>query len=304
MKFTEEDALDRIAKRIKELKATNGQDITFLGFAEPYTGTRTTNVLLHDNTFNEDGKITCASFLNRGWSCKSFRYGKSASSNMKYSLEDIKSCAKKKVEEMNSWSNSNLTFMGIVDNGEITANHVQLIVKCNKHDEICYPRFSKFIQKDHYCCPQCRILKPSFISRGEEKCYQILCDNFGKDLIERQYRICNTDSSMCNRKYFLLDLYIPSAKIAIEYDGIAHYEYREHFYRRENYQEYVNQVNRDKAVEAYCKENGIKLLRIPYKDDNRLEEVIRTFIKEGKDITTKIQPKLLPAIIYDKDTTT
>lgn len=301
MKFDEAEALKRIKDRIKELKDKNGQDISFRGFAESYTGTRTTNVLLHDNTYNEDGKILCASFLNKGWSCKSFRYGKAALKNTKYSSEDMQNLVQDRINEMNKWSNSDLSFLGLLNNGETTANRVRLIIKCNKHNEICHPTFSKFMQKDHYCCPQCKILYPNFTSAGEEKCYQELCKYVDKNKIERQHKIDNSYQNIfgCTKKYFLLDIYCEEKKLLIEYDGIAHFEYKEHFYRKGGYQDFINQVNRDKTLEYYCKINNIKLLRVSYLDDSRIEEVIRAFIIEGKDITTHIQPKLLPALIYD-----
>ena len=83
----------------------------------------------------------------------------------------------------------------------------------------------------------------------------------------------------------------------LEYNGKQHYEYTPYFH--ENYQVFMNQVNRDTILKTYCNKNKIKLLQIPYLDNDRLEEVIRAFVIEGKDITTHIQPKLLPALIYD-----
>ena len=79
-----------------------------------------------------------------------------------------------------------------------------------------------------------------------------------------------------------------------------HYEYVPYFHNH-SYQGIVNQVNRDKALEKYCEENGIKLLRIPYLDNNRLQEVIEDFLVRGINTATKIEPKLLPAIIYGQD---
>ena len=53
-----------------------------------------------------------------------------------------------------------------------------------------------------------------------------------------------------------------------------------------------------KCLEKYCKENNIKLLRISYKDNNRIPEIIKIFFEEGKDITTKVEPKLLPVLYH------
>lgn len=48
----------------------------------------------------------------------------------------------------------------------------------------------------------------------------------------------------------------------------------------------------------FSKENNIKLLRISYKDNNRIPEIIKIFFEEGKDITTKVEPKLLPVLYH------
>lgn len=82
----------------------------------------------------------------------------------------------------------------------------------------------------------------------------------------------------------------------IEYDGKQHYEFTSFF--QSTYQNFVNQINRDRCLEQYCKENNIKLLRISYKDNNRIPEIIKIFFEEGKDITTKVEPKLLPVLYH------
>lgn len=59
-----------------------------------------------------------------------------------------------------------------------------------------------------------------------------------------------------------LDAYFPKYKLAIEYDGIQHYEYTPAF--DETYNKFLNRQKRDKLKEKLCKENGIKLIRIKY----------------------------------------
>ena len=106
----------------------------------------------------------------------------------------------------------------------------------------------------------------------------------------RQYKL------IINNRIFYLDFYIPKLNVIIEYDGKQHYEFTSFF--QPTYQNFVNQVNRDRCLEQYCKENNIKLLRISYKDNNRIPEIIKIFFEEGKDITTKVEPKLLPVLYH------
>jgi alpha-galactosidase/6-phospho-beta-glucosidase family protein len=59
-----------------------------------------------------------------------------------------------------------------------------------------------------------------------------------------------------------LDVYIPAKCIAIEYDGIQHFVYPNHFHKTK--EEFNDQLNRDKRKNEICKQLGINLIRIPY----------------------------------------
>ena len=99
-----------------------------------------------------------------------------------------------------------------------------------------------------------------------------------------------------------LDIFIENKKdniiYVIEYNGKQHTDYIKLFHK--NYNDYVRQVNRDNFLKELCKQNGWKLLNISYKDNNRIPEILKAFFEEGKDITTKVEPKLLP-IPYGKN---
>lgn len=131
----------------------------------------------------------------------------------------------------------------------------------------------------------------------ENSCYKII-KSYISSSVEKQYKITLDDkiSSLLSRSYIKPDFFIPQLNIIIEYDGIYHYEYIP-FLHKYNYKNFIDRVNRDNYLIQYCKENNIRLLRIPWKDNNRLEEVIKAFLVDGKDITTKVEPKLLPAVI-------
>ena len=51
--------------------------------------------------------------------------------------------------------------------------------------------------------------------------------------------------------------------LAIEYNGIQHYEYVE-FFHRGNEGNLVRQQERDKLKEELCHQNGIYLIVVPY----------------------------------------
>ena len=58
-----------------------------------------------------------------------------------------------------------------------------------------------------------------------------------------------------------LDFYLPQLHLAFEYDGIQHYKPRE-FFGGQDYYDKLHQHDLEK--DRYCKEHGIKLVRIPY----------------------------------------
>ena len=66
-------------------------------------------------------------------------------------------------------------------------------------------------------------------------------------------------------------------KLLIEYDGIQHFEEVEIFRESLTYIQ-----KNDDIKNQYCKDNDIKLIRIPYWDYDRIEEILQ------KELATQI----------------
>ena len=88
----------------------------------------------------------------------------------------------------------------------------------------------------------------------------------------------------CKFKYTLpFDFYIPRFNVAIEYDGRDHYE----IFTRSNNETYEEAIDRfidrkirDTIKTIYCKENNIKLIRIPYWEFDNIENILdKIFLK-------------------------
>jgi len=93
------------------------------------------------------------------------------------------------------------------------------------------------------------------ISNGEKKIISLLTKN--KIIFETQKTIEGCFSKMVLR----FDFYLPEKKIYIEYDGIQHFKPVNYFGGTKSF----NKIKEsDKIKNDYCKENKIKLLRIPY----------------------------------------
>ena len=108
------------------------------------------------------------------------------------------------------------------------------------------------------------------ISKGEQKCKQI---------IENIYNV----PFFCIRPDFLknpttnrnleLDLYNDELKIAIEHNGIQHYEWPN--YTGQSKKKFIKQLQRDRFKAEQCNANGIYLIQVPYTiPHNKLEKYI------------------------------
>ena len=76
-----------------------------------------------------------------------------------------------------------------------------------------------------------------------------------------------------------LDCYNDELKIALEYNGLQHYEFPNSFHKTK--EEFENQKERDKIKKKLCKERKINLISVPYYVDD-LEFFIKEKLKKLK----------------------
>ena len=114
-------------------------------------------------------------------------------------------------------------------------------------------------------CPKCNN------SKGEKAIAKYLSQHNIK--FEEQYKF--EDCKFYNKLPF--DFYIPSLNIAIEYDGKDHYMI---FTRSSNetYEQamdrFIDRKIRDTIKNKYCKDNNIRLIRIPYWELDNIEKIL------------------------------
>jgi very-short-patch-repair endonuclease/phage FluMu protein Com len=115
-------------------------------------------------------------------------------------------------------------------------------------------------------CPYCKA------SKGEEKIAKYLT-KFGI-----KFETQKTFKDLKDKILLRFDFYIPNKNLLIEYDGIQHFEpvdfggINNEEIVKENFK---NQQIRDKMKNEYCKENGIKLLRIKYTDFKNIKKILK-----------------------------
>lgn len=73
-----------------------------------------------------------------------------------------------------------------------------------------------------------------------------------------------------------IDIFIPLLGIAIEIDGIQHFEYNKFFFKDAN--AWNNSVRLDKMKDKYLVEKGVKLIRIPYNTKIKTVEELKELI--------------------------
>lgn len=73
------------------------------------------------------------------------------------------------------------------------------------------------------------------------------------------------------------DFYLPNYNICIEYDGRQHFDrkYHDKYFKHGNYD--TLKAN-DRIKSKYCRKNKVKLVRIPYWNYNKIEEVLTNLI--------------------------
>lgn len=101
-------------------------------------------------------------------------------------------------------------------------------------------------------CPKCKE------SNGESKIRRLLEEKGINYNFQKAFEDCVYD------KPLKFDFYIPKKNIAIEFDGIQHFEPIEFFGGKKRFKV---QQEVDKIKTNYCKDNNIKLIRISYLDN-------------------------------------
>jgi hypothetical protein len=152
-------------------------------------------------------------------------------------------------------------------------NHTYIKYICNKHKNVgVQEKFSGNLLKST-SCPHCK-------SHFYENMIGQILDMWNlKYTREKRF-------SDCKDKYTLpFDYYLDEYNIAIEYDGEFHHKsirIGNKMSEQEANNRFAEVQRRDKIKTDYCKQNNIKLIRIPYWDQLFMDDILfDMFIKYG-----------------------
>ena len=145
---------------------------------------------------------------------------------------------------------------------EYKNNKSNLLVRCDKgHEfEVIFHNFKDRGSR----CPICNI------SKGEQRIMDWLNINNIKYIYDEPYfnNLFGVNSGLLRPDFIL-----PNYKIWIEYDGEFHYE------NKMNEDCYKTLLIHDEIKNKYAKENGWKLIRIPYWDFENIENILEMILK-------------------------
>lgn len=143
---------------------------------------------------------------------------------------------------------------------EYKKNSDLLEIEC-KCGNIFYRRFNNFKDSNQYYCNSC-----TNNSKAEIIIKNILDKNDIVYSYQHRFNECK------NIKPLPFDFYIPSLNIAIEYDGEQHYKIG---CFRMDLLDLMNLKRKDYIKTQYCKDNNIKLIRIPYWEFDNIENILK-----------------------------
>jgi len=153
----------------------------------------------------------------------------------------------------------------LIDNDNFKNHHTKIPIICLVHGQFLQTPNSH-LQKQG--CPKC------IQSKGELLIKEFLQNNQIK--FTQEYRFDNCK----NKRTLPFDFYLPELNTCIEFDGKQHYK---PFGFGENANEKFQRTKiNDEIKNQFCKENNIKLIRVPYwknKSYETISETLNPFIR-------------------------
>jgi hypothetical protein len=115
-----------------------------------------------------------------------------------------------------------------------------------------------------------------FISRGERICCETMKRIYAVDFVTVRPDWLRNPTTGRNLE---LDCYNDELKLAVEYNGVQHYEFPN--FTNCSYEEFIALVQRDKFKKEQCDKNGVHLITVPHTVAlNKIPEYITSYLPE------------------------
>lgn len=149
---------------------------------------------------------------------------------------------------------------------EYKSYHEKILVQCSNGREPYEVQLANFD-----CGKRCPYCSNNF--KGENKIMDFLRNNNIEFIPQYIYEECKYIQPMP------FDFYLPKYNLCIEYDGEQHFKpisFGGSYTKEELEERFKIRKLKDEIKNTYCKEHNIDLLRIPYYDINKIEEILST----------------------------
>lgn len=142
-----------------------------------------------------------------------------------------------------------------------------IVFECSVHgiQEAYWTNLSK-----RKCCPKCN--KMYIESKGNKLVESWLLENNIAFKKEYKFEKCKDTRALP------FDFYIPTLNTCIEFDGLQHYT--NIYFGKGNEEKALEYYKRhDKIKDDYCKQNNIKLVRIPYFEIDNIDSILKSALQ-------------------------
>lgn len=251
-RLTKDEVRSRILNRI----STEKLPYSFVDFEEGYHSIAS-KVIIKCNVCGYEWHVSANHFFGRKSYCPK------CTKRRTYTIQE----REEQIREIIISENLDYDFYGLDFTGvkKTVTSKARIELHCKKHNYDWSPRIVDFVNRRERC-PLCRGK-----SKAEEYILQFLKRNNIQYLYQHSFPGCKFK----NRMPF--DFYLPDLNMCIEYDGIQHFEPTTFGGDLEEAKKQFELTKKkDKIKDDFCKNNGVRMLRIKYCDFDTLENILRT----------------------------
>lgn len=222
---------------------------------------------LQDFAKYKNGKLISTEYVNTQtnllWECEHKHQWQAVWNSIKNHNTWCPYCSEQVKPEMKELQNFALNKNGLLLSLEYKTNKTNLLWQCSKGHQ--WEATWNNIKSRNTWCPECKNWKT-------EK----LC----KELLEKQLEIKFEKKRFYynGHKFLEFDGYNQKNNIAFEYHGYQHYIYPNRWCK--TIEEFSEHKKRDDLKEQFAAENNIKLIIIPYTEEDNLEKYITKILGE------------------------
>ena len=224
--------------------------------------------IVHNNKYDYDKMIYINNRIKIIITC--FKHGDFKQTPSKHLIgQGCNECGKKissnkrRTSNKTFTNNANIIHHNLYNYDKVVyiTNRIKVIIGCSLHGNF------KQIPLKHLSgqgCPKCKS------SSGEEKIRKLLTNMNITFYEQKTFDGCED----INKLRF--DFHIPSINTLIEFDGQHHFKSIDYF---GGMSAYLKQRKRDLIKNKYCRDNSIRLIRIPYYESNIIKNILFNITK-------------------------